>query len=231
MKFTLEAAPPGGAERVTLLMLPGAGGRGHELVERGFARCVHRRGLAVDVVAVDARFDDYLENTVVAQLERDVVAPARARGGARIWLMGISLGGLGALSYARERGDVEGVVLIAPFLGTRGLVAEVIRAGGLGEWRPGPVAPDDVERLTLSWLAGYRAGNAALPCIHLGYGTDDRYAPASRMLAGVLPADQVVEARGGHDWETWLVLWERLLDRDLFSRQRAASASPDRASA
>jgi hypothetical protein len=37
------------------------------------------------------------------------------------------------------------------------------------------------------------------------------------MLAERLPAAQVVTIPGGHDWATWIHLWQHLLDQDLFS--------------
>lgn len=214
--------PGPGADRIALVMLPGARDRAQDLVEQGFVRALRRRGLAVDAVVVDAQFDHYLERSVVAQLEQDVIAPLRKRGVARVWLMGISLGSTGALSYAREHaGIVEGMVLLAPFLGTRGLVAEITRAGGLQKWQPGAIAPEDDERRLMAWLRQHRAGDPALPRICLGYGTEDRYAPASLLLAQQLPEGQVMAARGGHDWPTWLMLWERWLDRGVLETPNA----------
>ena len=208
----IHDAGAGRAPRATLVMLPGAGDRAGDLVERGFVRALRDRGIGADAVIVDAHFDYYLEASVVARLHEEVLAPARRGGPA--WMMGISLGGLGALSYAREHpGTVEGVVLLAPFLGTRGLIAEVTRAGGLHAWQPGAGAPEDGERRFLAWLREYRAGEPAWPRIYLGYGTEDRYAPASALLAPLLPAPQVMAVPGGHDWDTWLRLWGALLDR------------------
>ncbi len=213
-----DPAPAPGADPVALVMLPGARDRAQDLVEQGFVRALRKRGLAVDAVIVNAHFDHYLEHSVVAQLEQDIIAPLRKRGLARIWLMGISLGGMGALCYAREHaGAIEGVVLLAPFLGTRGLIAEITQAGGLQHWQPGTIAPEDDERRLLAWLRQYRAGAPALPCICLGYGTEDRYAPASLLLAQQLPVRQVMAIQGGHDWPTWLKLWERWLDGDAFA--------------
>lgn len=227
-----DPAPAPGADRVALVMLPGARDRAQDLVEQGFVRALRKRGLAVDAVIVNAHFDHYLEHSVVAQLEQDIIAPLRKRGLARIWLMGISLGGMGALSYAREHADaIEGVILLAPFLGTRGLIAEITHAGGLRHWQPGTITPEDDERRLLLWLRQYRAGDPALPRICLGYGTEDRYAPASMMLARQLPDRQVVTLQGGHDWATWLKLWDRLLDGDVFSSNGAsAQLVPERSS-
>ena len=218
-----DPAPTVGADRIALVMLPGARDRAQDLVEQGFVRALRQRGLAVDAVIVNAHFDHYLEHSVVVQLEQDIIAPLRERGLARIWLMGISLGGMGALSYAREHaGAIEGVILLAPFLGTRGLIAEITHAGGLLHWQPGTIAPEDDERRLLAWLRQYRAGDPALPRICLGYGTEDRYAPASLLLARLLPERQVMTLQGGHDWPTWLKLWERWLDGDAFAASSQA---------
>ncbi len=223
MNVIHEAAPGGG--RVALVMLPGAGDRARDLVEQGFVRCLRERRLPVDALLVDVPFDDYLENSVAARLEQEVIAPARARG-AVVWLMGISLGCLGAMSYARERpGTIEGAMLLAPFLGTRGLIAEVTRAGGLRDWQPGAVAPEDRERRLLAWLRDYRAGDPAWPRIYLGYGTEDRYISASTLLAAQLPGRQVIAMPGGHDWGTWLKLWGRLLDEGMLENSTTTNHS------
>lgn len=217
-------APVPGADRVALVMLPGARDRAQDLVEQGFVRALRKRSLAVDAVMVDARFDHYLEHSVVAQLEQDIIAPLRENSLSRIWLMGISLGSMGALSYAREHaGVIEGMILIAPFLGTRGLIAEITQAGGLRHWHPGTITPQDDERRLLAWLQQYRAGDPKLPRICLGYGTEDRYAPASMLLAQQLPERQVMTLQGGHDWPTWLKLWERWLDGSEFISSRRAA--------
>lgn len=226
MEAIHDPAPASGADRVALVMLPGARDRAQDLVEQGFVRALRQRGLAVDAVIVDAHFDHYLERSVVTQLERGIIAPLRKKGLARIWLMGISLGSMGALSYAREyAGAIEGVILLAPFLGSRGLIAEITQAGGLRHWRPGTLTSEDDERWLLAWLRQYRAGDPALPRICLGYGTEDRYAPASLLLAQQLPERQVIAIPGGHDWATWLTLWERWLDCDVFVSSRLAESS------
>lgn len=223
MNVIHDPAPGPAAERIALVMLPGAGDRAPDLVEQGFVRALRDRRLPIDVAVADARSDYYLEQSIVSRLEQDVIGPVRAQGYARIWLMGISLGGLGALSYAREHGAaVEGLVLLAPFLATRGLIAEITRAGGLRAWEPQTLAAADPERALLEWLRDYRADDPALPRIRLGYGSEDRYAPASTLLAGVLPPRQITRIPGGHDWGTWLKLWERVLDDGVFSRDGPA---------
>jgi alpha-beta hydrolase superfamily lysophospholipase len=64
-----------------------------------------------------------------------VIAPGMARGYRRLWLLGISVGGMGALLYTAARfASVDGLVLLAPFLGTPGTLAEVSAAGGITAW-------------------------------------------------------------------------------------------------
>lgn len=224
MQALYEMAPQQGAGRIMLVMLPGAKALPQDLVQYGFVRALRERSLLIDVVAVEAHLGYYLEHSLSRHLAHDIIAPARARNYRRIWFMGISLGGMGALNYTREHpADIEGVIMLAPFLGTRGAIAEVVRAGGLARWHPGAIQPDDDEHLLLAWIKAYQPGSAALPRIYLGYGADDRYAAASGMLAERLPATQVVTIPGGHDWATWIHLWQLLLDQDLFSGAKTAA--------
>lgn len=211
-----DPPPLAGAGDLAVVMLPGAGDCAQDLVDQGFLGALRRRGIEADAWIADLPFDQYMDGSFAAQLERDVLSPIRGPGRARIWMMGISLGGMAALSVARKHpGAIEGLILLAPFLGTRGRIAEVAAAGGLRKWLPGAVPPDDDELQVLSWLRDYQAGDPALPRIHLGYGSDDRYAPASELLARELPVAHVVSMQGEHDWETWLRLWERLLDGNV----------------
>ena len=132
--------------------------------------------------------------------------------------MGISLGGMGALLYARARlASVDGVILLSPFLATRGTIAEVTAAGGFDRWRPAPPPSGDIERGLMTWIASPAFEAEIAPRLHLGYGTDDRFAPASLLLAARLSAQRVVVTQGGHDWPTWRDLWHRILDGAPFA--------------
>ncbi len=217
MRAIHDLAPGRDAERVLLVMLPAAKARPEDLLQQGFVAAVRDRGLPLDVAVMDAQPDYYLEGRVGERLAADVFRPLRARGYRRIWLMGMSLGGMGCIAYARRHAaEVEGVILLAPFLGARGLIAQILRAGGLARWQPAAPAPDDEELALLLWLKHYRADNPQLPAIHLGCGRDDRYAPASAMLAQQLPAERVLSVPGKHDWQTWIRLWRALLAKNLF---------------
>lgn len=97
--------------RDLLVMLPPAKATAQDLLDHGFAAAV-----PIEVEAIDAHADDYLDSEIGARLEAEIMGKRHAR----LWLMGISLGGWGCLSVARRRpAAIEGVILIAPFLGSR----------------------------------------------------------------------------------------------------------------
>lgn len=214
-----DLAPDANEERALLVMLPGAKATAQDFFAQGFVGEVRARGMALDIAAVDADLGHYLERTFTARLAHDIVEPALAKNTRRVWLMGISLGGGGALTYAREHpAQIEGVIVLAPFLATTGTIAEVIRAGGWPHWDAGAIDADDGERQLLAWVQAYTQGKTGTPQIYLGYGTEDRFVAASELLAQRLPPGHVVSIAGGHDWPTWSNLWRTMLERKLFIR-------------
>ena len=207
-----------GANRGLLVMLPGATDAPEGFLRYGFVRALRERRLPVDAILVDAHMDYYLERSIGARLAQDVILPARNGHYRQIWLMGISLGGMGALICARDYpAAIDGVILLAPFLGNRGTIAEIAQRGGFSNWLPNESKPQDDEQTLLMWLKAYQSSDPALPAIYLGYGTEDRFVTASEILAQRLPAARVAITPGRHDWETWTHLWEHLLNQGLFS--------------
>ncbi len=219
----LHYPAPGCAEnRLLLVMLPGVGIEAGEFFEHGMVAAAQAHGqeqkLGVDVAALRPALELYLDGEIGPALHRSVIEPARTQGYARIWLLGISLGGMGALHYAAgHAAEIEGLILLAPFLGTRGTVAELAQAGGLKAWDPAQTAATDLEQRTLLWLRDLLNRPARAPAIYLGYAQRDRFAPGHRLLADVLPEKNVVTAEGGHDWDSWARLWRLLLERAPFS--------------
>ena len=66
------------------------------------------------LAVLDAHVGYYLDRNLVERVESAVIAPARRAGCRRTWMLGISLGGLGALLCARAIPEVERVILLAP---------------------------------------------------------------------------------------------------------------------
>lgn len=221
MQFGVDAiydvAPDEAEESILLLMLPGAKNTPQQLVENGFIRALRERNLPVDVLALHAHVDLYLDRADIERLLHHTLDAIRMQGYSRIWLLGISLGGSGAMICTTQRtSEIEGVFLLAPFLGTRGLIAEVEAAGGMHHWQAGKIESGDHERALLDQIRCIPLTTGESPSIYLGYGSEDRYRGASILLSERLPQHRVAVMPGGHDWETWIALWHALLDKRPF---------------
>lgn len=215
-KTTLDVLEAGGrcsAQPDTLLVfLPGRYDQPQDLVRNGLVRAVRERGMDADIVIPDLHFGYYIKRTAVERLHEDVILPARKKGYRHIRLVGISVGGMGALLYAQmQPGMVDEVVLIAPYLGESAIHHDIARTGGLKAWDPGQWTADDYERTLWAWLRDH--GSAADPVISLGFGRSDSFAMSNRLLATVLPENRVTSTPGGHEWAPWLRIWETVLDR------------------
>ncbi len=203
--------------RCLLVLLPGRGDHADDFARHGLIAAVQQRHLAVDLVAADATIGYYAKRTLFERLQTDVLAPARQRGYEQVWLAGASMGGLGALLMAKKDHGIHGVLLLGPFLGDEDVVAEVAAAGGVRTWTPRqPLDPDDYQRDLWRWLQGMTQNQETAPELYLGYGEDDRFVAAHRLLAAALPPGQVLRAPGGHDWPTWAQLFARFLDLPPF---------------
>lgn len=213
IKLLHHPAPRSGTDRTLLVMLPGAGIDASAFAEQGLVQALQVREPAVDVIAAQPALDLYLDGSVADVLHRSIIEPALAQGYSRFWFLGISLGGMGALLYASGYAcHVEGLFLLAPFLGTQGTVAEIAEAGGFASWSaPGSIATTTEGRM-LVWLQDFLKSGARDPALYLGYGDADRFAQGHRMLGEKLPYDCVVTEAGGHDWDTWRLLWRRMLE-------------------
>jgi pimeloyl-ACP methyl ester carboxylesterase len=200
-------------QRTLVVFLPGRGSDARSFDVEGLVGALHRKSPGVDMVGVEAHLGYYMDRTLPKRLKEDVIEPARKRGYREIWLVGISMGGLGAILYdTAYPGDVTGLCLLAPYLGEGSLLEQISRAGGLANWQPGP-GDANQEREIWQRLKSYAAQENNVGRVYLGFGTSDRFAATNRFFGNLLPAGQVVTAEGGHDWPTWRVLWDQTLER------------------
>jgi pimeloyl-ACP methyl ester carboxylesterase len=191
MRSILKPARPGSVAPTQMVWLPGAYHSAQDFLDQGFAEAVLRRQIHLDLRFVDLEMQHLDDREPLDRLRAEIVLPARGSG-VSVWLAGISLGGAIALEYAGSYPDeLDGLCLLAPYLGNRGELAE-----------------GDVERRIWRYLEA-RADSRPL---YLGYGQEDRFSAAHRVLAGKLPADAVDVIAGGHEWRTWTKLWENFLD-------------------
>jgi pimeloyl-ACP methyl ester carboxylesterase len=192
-----------------IVWLPGAYHSAQDFLAAGFAAAVQARRAPIDLTLVDLELAHVGDRAAILQLRSEIVLPARAAG-VSVWLGGISLGGMMALDYAASHPDeLAGLCLLAPYLGSRILAAEIDRAAGLAAWQPGELAETDEERRIWRYIKNRRAASTSL---YLGFGREDRFAAAHRLLAATLPADAVDVIDGGHEWPVWSRLWENFLD-------------------
>lgn len=203
---TIRIETPNSPSDTLVVMLPGVGDRAEQFIQTGFVgEGIDRE---YDLLAVDGHLGYYLNGSIDERLREDVIEPATRAGYRRIWLLGVSLGGFGSLLYAEEfSDDVEGIVLLAPYLGSRRLVRQIMRSGGLEEWSE-TSRRGEPEFEVWRWLKEM-TGNGA-PELILAYGASDSLAPTYRPLLEVLPKGRIYTINGGHGWETWTELWSMI---------------------
>jgi pimeloyl-ACP methyl ester carboxylesterase len=224
-----------------IVFLPGNRDNLYSFKKYGLIQEVERRMPDVDYVTVNAVTDYYIIGSIIARLKEDVIEPAKKNGYKKIWLVGTSLGGYGSLLYMKEHSeDIAGVVLLGPYLGRKKTVKEITESGGLLKWQDNgedlednsqeiwdeqPVYwlmdEHDEQKKFWNWLKDYEQKNASLHNIILGYGKSDKYAYGSRLLASILPRDQVIIVEGGHNWTTWRLLWSKILDTKMCCMARS----------
>lgn len=205
---TVEYGSTSKPAKCLFVLLPGAGDHAERFREQGFIEDLQNSERSLDIRAVDATMGYYVKGTLLDRLETDVITPAKARGYEEIWLLGPSMGGLGALLYSRAHSaEVTGVLAIAPFLGDEDLIEEIAAAGGLEQWQAPPrvdsMSRDNYQRELWRWLQAVTQGREVAPALFLGYGTSDRLSRADSLLAAALPTSHVFLTAGGHEWPTW----------------------------
>ena len=198
------------AATARILLLPGAWEERGGFARAGFHDAVRERGLAIELEYCELQLDHVTDRSMLDRLRRGPIATARAAGCEVVWLAGVSLGGFMALGFAEQHpGEVDGVCLIAPYLGTRIITREISLAGGVAGWNPGIVSAEDEDRRIWSFI---KSRSRTRPALYLGYGRDDRFADSQRLLALALPPGSVDVVSGAHDWPTWRQVWNHFLD-------------------
>jgi hypothetical protein len=222
--------PAGAAQPADTLvvMLPGRFDRPQDFIREGLVADLKRQRPDVDVLMVDAHLGYYLDRSVLVRLRQDVIRPARQQGYKQVWLAGISLGGFGALGYTARHGrepgaEIDGVLAIAPYLGSDDIIDAMGEAGGARRWLKSPqrLRANELEQDLWQWLA---EPAPQAPPAFLGFGRADRMSDAHRLAAGLLPTGRVMQVEGGHDWAPWRSLWQQWLARGpLAQPERSAT--------
>ena len=201
-----------------VVFLPGRRDSPGAFARHGFVKFAREAGVAAEFVEADAHYGYYRTNTLVERLAADVIRPRLSRT-RRVWLVGISMGGLGAILYAKEHPEgVRGLLLLAPYLGDEATAREVA-AAGLARWDDDSGGVDWSRELW-TWLREH--ARTDVPAMYVGYGTKDDLAPADRALAGALPPGHAFTVAGRHTWHAWDRLWKDFVASGVLQRDCAA---------
>jgi len=209
MRAILNCATDGVFSPTRVLLLPAAYTSAADFVRAGFTTAARARNAPLDLHFAELKLQHLTDRSILRRLRHELVLPARAAGCRSIWLGGVSLGGFIAIAYAeRYSQEIDGLCLLAPYLGNHIVISEIERANGVSDWRPGTLADDDDERRIWRFIKEH--GTGAMP-VHLGFGAADRFAGSHRLMATALPPESVDVVPGGHEWPTWLHLWKNFL--------------------
>ena len=196
-----------------LVLLPPAETRIEDFISKGFVDAVRSCHIRTDIFLAEVTHQHVMSKTIVSALHEHVMQRALASGYQKIWFAGISLGAFNALFYASEYAKhLAGIYLIAPYPGTGDILAEIIGAGGTAEWTRTQYFNRDDERAWWHWISQESAAGQWSTPVYLGTGTEDRFLRGQRMLAELLPSENVRMISGTHSWPTWIALWHEWLE-------------------
>lgn len=201
-----------------VVVLPGRADDLAAMQRSGMAEAVQSAWPDADVILTGLSLDYYMQGQAAQRLHNEIVAPARSRGYRQVWLAGASMGGMGTLMYDRQYpGEMDGLILLAPYLGERALLAEIAESGGIASWDAGP-APAALDRDNFNhelWRHVQRWSNdpAQAARVWLAYGDRDRLRRAMPLLEPALDPGQVLVRKGGHDWPVWAAATAEILRR------------------
>lgn len=210
---TLRIEPPRpGSTAGCIVLLPAARQRLEDFIDAGFDRALHALGAGFELILVDPEQAHLGDRSWMSQMHAQILLPER-RAGRPLWLGGISLGAFMALRYAAAAPQpIDGLCLIAPYLGSRIVAADIARYADLRSWTPGELAEEDDERIVWRYLRGL---HAPPPELFLGLGREDRFADTQQLLARSLPSACCLTLEGGHEWPVWRRLWDNFLEHHL----------------
>jgi len=202
-----------GKGKTLVVLLPTVAGHGKLYEQQGLIDISRKHGAIVDIMAIDVQPTLYLKKRIVKKMKNRVIDPAKARGYEHIYLFGTSLGGHAALLYTMEYPeDIEGLFLIAPYISDPFVTKIISEAGGLLAWDECPLYAWEYSCKIWKSIRAYMSDPERRKSVFLGYGTEDRFVESCEVLAGILEDENVFTAPGGHSWNTWQKLWEKMLN-------------------
>ncbi|MET0934648.1 MAG: alpha/beta fold hydrolase [Luteibacter sp.] len=217
-----------------VIVLPGIGDNLQSLDAGGIGTAVRTAWPDADVLLVEMTIGYYKDGRAMPDLKA-LVNEGRQKGYRQVWLVGASLGGMGALLYdATYPCEVDGIVLLAPYLGDRPIRDRVRDGGGVTHWAAPPAATpgqdnwqEQIWRRAQQW-SREAGGNAR---VWLAYGDSDKFAANMPLLMPAVPASHAIRGPGVHEWTSWTPLAARVfasIKPDALPPLSAGGATGDR---
>ncbi|MCW8806857.1 MAG: alpha/beta hydrolase [Rhodanobacter sp.] len=214
---TVFVTAPQPAHRL-VVMLPGRGDDLDSLQRTGIAQLIQQAWPDADVVLTGLTLPYYRQGQAPQRLHDEVIVPARQRHAYRqVWLAGVSLGGMGTLLYDRAYpGQVDGMLLLSPYLGDGAIRREIRNAGGLAQWNPGPpqpMGPTTFQHELWRYLKHLSGNPARTHSMWLAYGDSESFRQPIELMSPLLPPDHVIMMPGHHNWKLWRQAARAMLQR------------------
>lgn len=209
------SSEPSGKPRQLVVMLPGRWSRPEEFQQEGLMQLARDHWPQARIVASNLHLGYYTNRVIVDRLHHDVILPAKRDGVQEIIVVGVSMGGLGALIYDLEHpGIIDRMILLSPFVGDEKVVSEIDAAGGVRSWNPGPIEEKDFSRKLWLGLKREWLGQRQRPEVILACGDKDRLRPSNeRFASDFLKPREVIRLPGDHDWPTWRTAFAMALEK------------------
>jgi hypothetical protein len=211
-RLNITLYPGTGNGKTLVVALPTVAGNGQLYERHGLIEVFRQHRAAADFMTIDIQPTLYVNKRVVNKMKTRVIDPAKSRGYQHIYLLGTSLGGHAAILYAMEHpNDIDGVLLVAPYISDPIVTNVIVRAGGLASWDTCPFYAWGYSCTLWKMFRRYLSDPHRRAATFLGYGAEDRFVRSCHLLAEILPPENVFRAPGGHSWITWHILWEKMV--------------------
>ncbi len=202
-------------KKILVVLIRGFGGSKDYFDTHGWISASKGRPRHVDYVAPNAHPGYYATKSFIERLRQDIIKPARQEGYKEIWLVGISVGGMGSILYSHAYPEeIKRIYFFAPYLGDGEVQNEIRAAGGIHKWS---MANENVSKWQYHiWqrLKTIVEDPQKKVKLYIGYGDQDKL-NGHDLLAEYLPKDHVVKIPGGHKDVIFSRLWTIMLERGL----------------
>ncbi len=183
-----------------LVFLPGLGDDLDSFRDNNIAELMTASCRDIDILYADAYFAYYRNRSLLRHLQEQVFQ--HAQGYQTVYVLGVSMGGLGSLLSAREFTDqVDGLILLAPFLGDRETLGDIAAAGGVGKWHPKNT--DNEYGELWQWIQSQRKTALFAENTYLLSGHEDALHTGHQVVKSLVPSSNFVTVEGGHNWQVW----------------------------